>query len=94
MTVCSDPPVGIGIGIGIAVAIGEIRVMAFGHEQDVLEVCAALSERDNAKAKDMLDRIVAMLTRLGKRGYTVHESAVRYGHVDCDSDTDADTDSD
>jgi four helix bundle protein len=37
--------------------------------QDVLEVCDALSAGENANAKRSLDRIVAMLTRLGQRGY-------------------------
>ena len=39
-----------------------------GAIQDVLEVCGALSAEENAKAKKVLDRIVAMLTRLGRRG--------------------------
>ena len=34
--------------------------------QDVLEVCGALSPTENANAKKLLDRIVAMLTRLGQ----------------------------
>jgi len=33
--------------------------------QDVLEVCGVLSPEENTKAKRLLDRIVAMLTRLG-----------------------------
>jgi four helix bundle protein len=44
-----------------------------GAVQDVLQVCGALTAEDNEKAKAMLDRIVAMLTRLGQRGYTVRE---------------------
>ncbi len=39
--------------------------------QDVLQVCGALSVQENKKYKKLLDRIVAMLTRLGQRGYTV-----------------------
>jgi four helix bundle protein len=41
--------------------------------QDVLQVCGALSADENTKGKVLLDRMVAMLTRLGQRGYTVHE---------------------
>ena len=58
--------------------------------QDVLEVCGALPKQDNAQAKQTLDRIVAMLTRLGKRGYTVRETAVEYL---ADSEADPDSDS-
>ncbi|NLW30630.1 MAG: four helix bundle protein [Fibrobacter sp.] len=38
--------------------------------QDVLQVCNALSEQENETGKKILDRIVAMLTKLGKRGYS------------------------
>ena len=41
--------------------------------QDVLQVCGALSVDENSKGKVLLDRMVAMLTRLGQRGYTIHE---------------------
>jgi four helix bundle protein len=60
--------------------------------QDVLEVCGALSARDNADAKRLLDRIVAMLTKLGNRGYAVREKTVKYrtGFDDSDTDTHAD----
>ena len=61
--------------------------------QDVLEVCDGLSRKDNAEAKQILDRIVAMLTKLGKRGYTVRESSLEYSHVDCDFDSDSNPDS-
>ena len=62
--------------------------------QDVLEVCGALSPRDNADAKRLLDRIVAMLTKLGNRGYAVRERAAEYGAGFDDSDGDGDSDSD
>ena len=39
--------------------------------QDVLEICGVLSTQDNVQAKKLLDRIVAMLTKLGRRGYRV-----------------------
>ena len=43
--------------------------------QDILEVCDALEPELNTDAKYMLDRIVAMLTKLGKRAYSVGETA-------------------
>jgi hypothetical protein len=36
-------------------------------------VCDALSADDNNKQKALLDRRVAMLTKLGQRGYAVSE---------------------
>ena len=60
--------------------------------QDVLEVCDALSGEDNAEAKTILDRIVAMLTKLGQRGYTVREDPSGYVTEEFDADTDSDTD--
>ena len=38
-----------------------------------------------------LDRMAAMLSRLGGRGYQVHEAPAVYG-VDCDPDSDFDLD--
>jgi four helix bundle protein len=38
-----------------------------GAVQDVLEVCGALSSEENARAKAVLDRVVAMLTKLNLR---------------------------
>jgi four helix bundle protein len=65
--------------------------------QDVLEVCGALSPRDNADAKQLLDRIVAMLTKLGNRGYAVREETATYrtefDDTDSDIDSEGDTDS-
>ena len=61
--------------------------------QDVLEVCDGLSRKDNAEAKQILDRMVAMLTKLGKRGYTVRESSLDYSHVDSNPDSDFNPDS-
>jgi four helix bundle protein len=61
--------------------------------QDVLEVCGALSPRDNADAKRLLDRIVAMLTKLGNRGYVVREKAVEYRAEFDNTDTESDSDS-
>jgi len=64
-----------------------------GAVQDVLQVCGALSAEDNASRKAMLDRIVAMLTRLGQRGYAVQENATQYP-LKNDTDTDSDPDPD
>jgi len=61
-----------------------------GAIQDVLTVCDGLSVEENAKAKAVLDRIVAMLTKLGRRGYTVGEEAADYAAVGIDTDTDSD----
>ena len=63
-----------------------------GAIQDVLEVCGALSAEENAEAKVVLDRIVAMLTRLGRRGYTVREEPAEYATVEIDPDADSDSD--
>ena len=60
--------------------------------QDVLEVCGALSAEENADAKRLLDRIVAMLTKLGRRGYTVREGLNEYEGDKIDTDTDSDSD--
>jgi hypothetical protein len=42
----------------------------------------------------LLDRIVAMLTKLGQRGYAIHEEPGEYraSRNDTDSDTDPDSD--
>lgn len=65
-----------------------------GAVQDVLQVCGAMAAEENAQAKALLDRMVAMLTKLGQRGYTVHEEPGEYrvGRNDTDSDTDPDPD--
>jgi hypothetical protein len=62
--------------------------------QDVLEVCGALSPAENANAKKLLDRMVAMLTRLGQRGYSVREVPDSQDGDEVDSDFDGDTDPD
>ena len=50
------------------------------------------SADENAAAKVVLDRIVAMLTRLGRRGYTVREEPAQYATVGIDPDADRDSD--
>ncbi|NCA83615.1 MAG: four helix bundle protein [Opitutae bacterium] len=56
--------------------------------QDVLEICGALEASENSQAKQTLDRIVAMLTKLGQRGYSVQEDAAEYKREDRDADSD------
>ena len=41
--------------------------------QDVLEVMGAISTQENSYGKTMLERIVAMLTGLGGRGYATKD---------------------
>jgi len=65
-----------------------------GAVQDVLQVCGAMSAGENEKAKALLDRIVAMLTKLGQRGYAVHEEPGVYRTKGGDPDTDTDPDAD
>ena len=55
-------------------------------------MCGALCPRDNADAKRLLDRIVAMLTKLGNRGYSIREESGEYRTDADDTDTDPDTD--
>ena len=55
-------------------------------------MCGGLSAKENAEAKQVLDRIVAMLTKLGRRGYAVVEDAAGYEAKEFDSDTDSDSD--
>jgi hypothetical protein len=63
--------------------------------QDVLQVCGALPAEENRNRKALLDRIVAMLTKLGQRGYAVHEGPVGYATgIDPDPDSDPDPDGD
>ncbi|WP_309397397.1 four helix bundle protein [Cerasicoccus maritimus] len=63
--------------------------------QDVLVVGRALDNGLSQQRKSDLDRIAAMLTKLGRRGYTVGEperslDAVRSPAGDCDSESDCD----
>ncbi len=62
--------------------------------QDVLVVGKALNERESAERKVELDRMAAMLSRLGGRGYCIEEAPLIYGGSDVDFDTDTDTDFD
>ena len=58
-----------------------------GAIQDVLEVCGAISAPENAEAKVLLDRIVAMLTKLGQRGYSIREETEKYVIDEADTDS-------
>jgi four helix bundle protein len=49
-----------------------------GAVQDVLEVCGAITPDENAHAKKLLDRIVAMLTKLGQRGYSISDDDAEF----------------
>jgi four helix bundle protein len=67
--------------------------------QDILEIGGALSKNENLEAKQMLSRIVSMLTKLAQREYSVREENCDYdsGHDSdciCDGDEDCDYDSD
>ena len=53
--------------------------------QDVLEVGGAISNQQNNTAKQLLLRIVSMLTKLGQHGYSVREEHEGY-NIDNDND--------
>jgi four helix bundle protein len=55
--------------------------------QDVLVVGKRLEEKESRDRKVERDRMAAMLSRLGKRGYAVQEEPAAYG-FDFDSDPD------
>jgi four helix bundle protein len=76
--------------------IARSSALECGAVQDVLHVCGALSAEENASRKALLDRIVAMLTKLGRRGYALNENQGGYyaGGNDPDTDSDPDTDGD
>ena len=55
--------------------------------QDVLEIGKVLSFEENKNVKQMLLRIVSMLTKLAQRGYSVREKQAEY-KIDYDYDYD------
>ena len=59
---------------------------------DVLVVGNALTEPENRERKTGLDRMAAMLSRLGGRGYDVREESRSYSVREADFDTDTDSD--
>lgn len=56
--------------------------------QDVLVVGNALAENESGARKVELDRMVAMLSRLGGRGYCVKEAYEAYGYEEVAPDPD------
>jgi four helix bundle protein len=60
--------------------------------QDVLVVGKALDASESRSRKDELDRMAAMLSRLGGRGYQIGEQPATYGGAEGDTDTDGDFD--
>jgi four helix bundle protein len=64
--------------------------------QDVLVVGKAMDREESKKQKINLDRIAAMLSRMGGRGYCIKENIESYGSLKSglDPDPDPDTDSD
>jgi four helix bundle protein len=62
--------------------------------QDVLVVGKALAEDESRNRKTELDRMAAMLSRLGGRGYQVREGTVTCGPCEAEIDPDPDSDSD
>ena len=62
--------------------------------QDVLVVGEALEKKESRERKIELDRIAAMLSRLGGRGYRVKEGTAPYGQVEFVSDSDPEPDPD
>ena len=53
-------------------------------------MCDAMSADDNRKQKALLDLIVAMLTKLGQRGYAVRAELGEYRVSQFDTGTDTD----
>ena len=62
--------------------------------QDVLVVGKALDEAESQNRKTELDRMAAMLSLLGGRGYQVREEATAYDGNPIDPDPDSDSDLD
>ncbi|MBW1697087.1 MAG: four helix bundle protein [Deltaproteobacteria bacterium] len=58
--------------------------------QDVLVVSNGLNHNESLERKSELDRIAAMLSRLGGRGYSVKEDHAAYGDEPSDFDSDSD----
>ena len=58
--------------------------------QDVLRVGKVLDKNEHQERKSHLDRIAAMLSKLGGRGYRVKEAQTAYGDGLFDPDSDSD----
>jgi len=63
-----------------AIARGSALECAALH--DVLDSCRSIRPEENRTGKDCLVRIVAMLTKMGGRGYIASEEALFYGQPD------------
>jgi hypothetical protein len=57
-----------------------------------LVVGKGLDKAESRQRKGELDRIAAMLSRLGGRGYSVKEGFGEYGYTEFDPDSDSDFD--
>lgn len=64
--------------------------------QDCLEACQVLSPEQNGRGKEMLVRLVSMLTKLGRRDQALREESSVYLEpvYDYDNDNDGDNDGD
>ncbi len=60
--------------------------------QDVLEVCDMIDTDKNRQGNNLLDRIVAMLTKMGGRNYSVRQPEIDYSSRNDDIDSDPDPD--
>ncbi|MFO7785555.1 MAG: four helix bundle protein [Thermodesulfobacteriota bacterium] len=60
--------------------------------QDLMVVGESLSKTESQEHKVELDRMAAMLSRLGGRGYCVKEGSAAYGFEEVDPDPDSDFD--
>jgi four helix bundle protein len=61
--------------------------------QDVLGKTNKLESKEHRERKNDLDRICAVLTKLGGRGYQVCEDSIAFTTTRIDSDPDSDSDS-
>ena len=68
--------------------------LEWGAVQDVSRIGNALEENEHQHRKKHLDRIAAMLSRLGGRGYSVREEPGIYDAEPRDFDNDFDSDFD
>jgi four helix bundle protein len=68
-------------------AIARASVLECAAIQDVLVAGRGLEDRESRERKMELDRMAAMLSRLGKRGYSVQEASPAY-RIDSDFDPD------
>jgi len=74
-------------------AIGYVAWLESAAIQDVLVVGKALDEAESRNRKMELDRMAAMLSRLGGRGYQVREDSVADGAEEAKVDPDPDSES-